>query len=88
VAGEPRAYVAISRGMEHEVCDKTLAGWLDRITGELNGWLFAVAIGLGMLDLTVRRQRHAASALAASCYPRSSSHAACCETVRIPNSEL
>jgi hypothetical protein len=40
------------------------------ITGELNGWLLAVAIGLGMPDLTVRRQRHAAFALAASCYPR------------------
>jgi hypothetical protein len=40
------------------------------ITGELNGWLLAVAIGLGMLDLTVRRQRHAAFALASSCYPR------------------
>ena len=26
---------------------------LDRIAGELNAWLLAVAIGLGMLDLTV-----------------------------------
>ena len=26
---------------------------LDRIAGELNAWLFAIAIGLGMLDLTV-----------------------------------
>jgi hypothetical protein len=26
---------------------------LDRIAGELNGWLLAIAIGLGMLDLTV-----------------------------------
>jgi len=51
VAGEPWAYVAISRGIEHEVCDETPAGWLDRITSELNEWLLAVAIGLGMLDL-------------------------------------
>jgi len=50
-AGEPWAYVAISRGIEHEVCDETPAGWLDRITIELNEWLLAVAIGLGMLDL-------------------------------------
>lgn len=53
MAGEPWAYVAISQGMEHEVCDETPAGWLDRITGELDGWLLAIAIGLGMLDLTV-----------------------------------
>ena len=53
MAGEPWAYVAISRGMEHEVCDETPAGWLDRITGELDGWLLAIAIGLGMLDSTV-----------------------------------
>jgi hypothetical protein len=26
---------------------------LDRIAGELNAWLLAIAIGLGMLDLTV-----------------------------------
>jgi hypothetical protein len=26
---------------------------LERITGELNAWLLAIAIGLGMLDLTV-----------------------------------
>jgi hypothetical protein len=26
---------------------------LDRIASELNGWLLAIAIGLGMLDLTV-----------------------------------
>jgi len=26
---------------------------LDRIAGEMNAWLLAVAIGLGMLDLTV-----------------------------------
>jgi hypothetical protein len=26
---------------------------LDRIAGQLNGWLLAIAIGLGMLDLTV-----------------------------------
>jgi hypothetical protein len=26
---------------------------LDRIAGELNGWLLAIAIGLGMLDLTI-----------------------------------
>ena len=26
---------------------------LDRIAGELNVWLFAIAIGLAMLDLTV-----------------------------------
>lgn len=26
---------------------------LDRITGELNAWLLAIAIGLGMLDLTI-----------------------------------
>ena len=33
---------------------------LDRIAGELNAWLLAIAIGLGMLDLTV---------LAAKCMP-------------------
>jgi hypothetical protein len=26
---------------------------LDRIAGELNAWLLAIAIGLGMLDMTV-----------------------------------
>jgi hypothetical protein len=26
---------------------------LDRIAGELNAWLLAIAIGLGVLDLTV-----------------------------------
>ena len=26
---------------------------LDRIAGEMNAWLLAIAIGLGMLDLTV-----------------------------------
>jgi hypothetical protein len=26
---------------------------LDRVAGELNAWLLAIAIGLGMLDLTV-----------------------------------
>jgi hypothetical protein len=26
---------------------------LERIAGELNAWLLAIAIGLGMLDLTV-----------------------------------
>ncbi len=26
---------------------------LDRATGEMNAWLLALAIGLGMLDLTV-----------------------------------
>jgi hypothetical protein len=26
---------------------------LDRIAGELNAWLLAIAIGLGMLDLTI-----------------------------------
>jgi hypothetical protein len=26
---------------------------LDRIAGQMNGWLLAIAIGLGMLDLTV-----------------------------------
>ena len=26
---------------------------LDRIAGQLNAWLLAIAIGLGMLDLTV-----------------------------------
>ena len=26
---------------------------LDRIVGELNAWLLAIAIGLGMLDMTV-----------------------------------
>jgi hypothetical protein len=26
---------------------------LDRIAGELNAWLLAIALGLGMLDLTV-----------------------------------
>jgi hypothetical protein len=26
---------------------------LDRIAGHMNGWLLAIAIGLGMLDLTV-----------------------------------
>jgi len=34
---------------------------LDRIAGELNAWLLAIAIGLGMLDLTV---------LIAKCLPR------------------
>ena len=33
---------------------------LDRIAGELNAWLLVIAIGLGMLDLTV---------LAAKCLP-------------------
>jgi hypothetical protein len=33
---------------------------LDRIAGELNVWLLAIAIGLGMLDLTI---------LAAKCMP-------------------
>jgi hypothetical protein len=28
-------------------------GRLDRIASEMNAWLLAVAIGLGMLDLTV-----------------------------------
>jgi hypothetical protein len=36
---------------------------LDRIAGELNAWLLAIAIGLGMLDLTV---------LVAKCLPRPS----------------
>jgi hypothetical protein len=26
---------------------------LDRIAGELNAWLLAIAIGLGMLDMTI-----------------------------------
>jgi len=26
---------------------------LDRIAGEMNAWLLAIALGLGMLDLTV-----------------------------------
>jgi len=26
---------------------------LDRVAGELNAWLLAIAIGLGMLDMTV-----------------------------------
>lgn len=26
---------------------------LDRVAGQLNAWLLAIAIGLGMLDLTV-----------------------------------
>lgn len=26
---------------------------LDRIAGDMNAWLLAIAIGLGMLDLTV-----------------------------------
>ena len=26
---------------------------LDRVAGQMNGWLLAIAIGLGMLDLTV-----------------------------------
>ena len=34
---------------------------LDRIAGELNAWLLAIAIGLGMLDMTV---------LIAKCLPR------------------
>ena len=32
---------------------KQQLGRLDRIAGELNAWLLAIAIGLGMLDLTV-----------------------------------
>ncbi|MGH7044997.1 MAG: hypothetical protein ACREE2_01235 [Stellaceae bacterium] len=32
---------------------KHSAGRLDRITSEMNAWLLAIAIGLGMLDLTV-----------------------------------
>ena len=35
---------------------------LDRVAGELNAWLLAIAIGLGMLDLTV---------LITKCLPRS-----------------
>lgn len=34
-------------GMKHHLIR------LDRIAGELNAWLLAIAIGLGMLDLTV-----------------------------------
>ncbi len=26
---------------------------LDQVAGQMNGWLLAIAIGLGMLDLTV-----------------------------------
>ncbi len=33
---------------------------LDRIASEMNAWLLAIAIGLGMLDMTV---------LAAKCFP-------------------
>jgi hypothetical protein len=32
---------------------KQQMGRLDRIASEMNAWLLAVAIGLGMLDLTV-----------------------------------
>jgi hypothetical protein len=35
---------------------------LDRIAGELNAWLLAIAIGLGMLDLTVLTAAAAAAA--------------------------
>src|SRR5260370_24785308 len=34
-------------GMKHHLVR------LDRIAGELNAWLLAIAIGLGMLDMTV-----------------------------------
>ncbi|HTV45048.1 MAG TPA: hypothetical protein VMF05_06995 [Stellaceae bacterium] len=32
---------------------KHSAGRLERVASEMNAWLLAVAIGLGMLDLTV-----------------------------------
>jgi hypothetical protein len=32
---------------------KQSMGRLDRIASEMNAWLLAIAIGLGMLDLTV-----------------------------------
>ena len=39
---------------EHEVAGmKHHLVRLDRIAGELNAWLLAIAIGLGMLDMTV-----------------------------------
>jgi hypothetical protein len=39
--------------MEREAAMKHYLVRLDRIAGELNAWLLAIAIGLAMLDLTV-----------------------------------
>ena len=39
---------------------------LDRIAGELNAWLLAIAIGLGMLDMTVLIAKMSAAATAAT----------------------
>jgi hypothetical protein len=36
-----------------EVSMKERLSRLDRIAGDMNAWLLAIAIGLGMLDLTV-----------------------------------
>ena len=46
-------YVYRSRGMSARPEMKHHLVRLDRIAGELNAWLLAIAIGLGMLDLTV-----------------------------------
>src|ERR1700756_556636 len=47
------AYVVIAEGMSARSWMKHYLLRLDRIAGELNAWLLAIAIGLGMLDLTV-----------------------------------
>jgi hypothetical protein len=39
--------------MQGEVLMKARLARLDRIAHDMNAWLLAIAIGLGMLDLTV-----------------------------------
>jgi hypothetical protein len=48
-----RAHVIAKIGYKDEVLMKARLARLDRIAHDMNAWLLAIAIGLGMLDLTV-----------------------------------